>query len=86
MKGRNLNNFHKLKISKMRELSADERSHFNNFAIFCYSADLSLIILCLHLLRFQRFYFCKKFQLKGNNSFLIQEVETGLFLRFLTKK
>lgn len=64
----------------MCELSADKAFHFNNFVISCYNADLSLIILCLNLLRFQRFYFCKKLQLKGNKSFLIQEVETGLFL------
>lgn len=85
MKVKNLNNFHKLKIPKMCELSADGALNFNNFVIYYYHVDLSLIILYRDLLVFQIFLICKKFLLEGNEIFLIQDVETGLFLMFLIR-
>lgn len=60
----------------MRELRSAKAFHFYNFVISFYNADLSFIILCLNLLRFQN---CEKFQLEENKSFLTQNVESRLY-------
>lgn len=85
MKVKNLSNVHTLKIQKICDLSVEGAFNFNNFVVSYYHADLSLLILYLNLLIFQIFYFCKKFCLEENKSFLIQEVETGIFLMFPMK-